>query len=496
MKILLVTPELAEIAPVGGIAEYAYGLAFSLLKAGHEVRVALPFYHYLRQRSDVSMVRHRLAIKLGPGFSEVTDVQSITLKHAEKKSLELPIILSSSHKHFATVQKPYENYDWPNHEPWIVFSRSIIDYLESSEWTPEVIHCQDAHTALIPVYIKQMRLHGGQHKLKSVRTVLTIHNLLNQGVGDSGIIAYAGLPSSVYNTDEFEYYGYANCFKAGMVAADRVTTVSKTYAKEICNSEAFGFGLEGVLNGLNERNKLIGILNGIDNNRWRLDELKYNGKDDTAIVIEKKKNARKKFYSEWKWKEDKTPLLAFHARWDFQKGVQLLIEGMEEILKIAKVALVTWGTPGQTMELRNMWEKLSRLQKENQDRLIINPAGITTVPETANHYLISDFFLMPSKYEPCGLTQMECQRYGAIPIVNKTGGLADTVFEHQQSNTPSPNGFSFEDNYTSRDMLGAIKKACAAYSNEKMYMALIKNTLRQKNSWDDRITEYERVYRD
>jgi starch synthase len=493
MKILIASPELAEVAPGGGIAEYVFGLATSLLKRGHDVRVAIPAYAYLRTRAGLRAITERLVIPLGVGASEVTTISELPLPLGRDRGV-LPVILVGDHRHFATTHAHGQIYQWPNHEPWIAFSRAIVEFLSLSAWRPDVVHCQDAHTALVPVYLKQLRNEGRYAFASSVGTVLTIHNLLNQGVGPPDILPYAGLARDLFSVEMFECYGLANCLKAGLLSADRANTVSRTYAREICESSDFGFGLEGVLRSLRDVGKLTGIVNGLDEDRWRLEDVTYDGRDAPAGIARAKRSRRQPLYARWHWEETGDPVISFRGRWDHQKGVELISERIDQLLNRAKVVIGTWGTPGSTSELRRCWETLSAVAASRPDRLLINPDGVAAVDETAAHYIISDFLLMPSRYEPCGLTQMECQRYGTIPIARRTGGLADTVFAEATPSVPSPNGFLF-DQYNADAMIAAVDRAISAFRNPDEFQALVRNTLRQQNGWDTRVRDYEALLR-
>ncbi len=491
MKILIVTPELAGVAPGGGIAEYVVGLATSLLRHGHDVRVALPAYAFLRTRAGLRSVMERLVVPLGVGASEVTAVSEFALDTG-RDGAALPVILVGDHKHFATARTPGDIYQWPNHEPWVAFSRAVVEYLAASAWRPDVVHGQDALAALVPVYLRHLRDAGRYAFAATVRTVLTIHNLLNQGKGPPDIVPYAGLARDLFRVEMFEYHGMANCLKAGLLSADRVNTVSRTYAREICQGAEFGFGLEGVLRTLRDAGKLTGIVNGIDEDRWRVAGATSDGSDAPERVANAKRTGRHTLYTRWHWTETGDPVISFHGRWDRQKGVELLCERLDRLLDRARVVIGTWGTPGEA-SLSRCWETLNAVAKQRPDRLLVNPDGVVRPEDTAAHYLISDFLLMPSRYEPCGLTQMECQRYGTLPIVRRTGGLADTVFGEPTPGVPSPNGFLF-DEYDADAMLAAVDQAIGAYRRPDEFQALTRNALRQQNGWDSRVGEYEALY--
>lgn len=492
-KILIVTPELAELAPVGGIAEYVFGLAGALLHRGHDVRVALPAYDYLTKRPEIQQVKKRLVVRLGFGASEIASVYKLQLDCPAGSGRKLPVLLLGGHKHFSSAEASRDVYDWPAHDPWIVFSRAVVEYLLSdTDWKPDVIHCQDSHTALIPVFVNQLRHSERKTFASEVRTVLTIHNLLNQGKGPATLLSFADLPADCFE-DLFEFWGQANCFKAGLLTADAVNTVSRTYANEICRTPEYGFGLEGVLKSRRDAGKLTGIVNGIDEGRWAMQGFKYDGSDSVDELLRAKHARRQRLYGQWGWQDTDEPVIAFRSRWDNQKGVGLVTESLPAIKEVAKVIIVTWNFPGFTSDLCQLWDRLQELAKGNPQRILINPEGVTKLNETAAQYTVADYFLMPSKYEPCGLTQQECQRFGAIPIVRRTGGLADTVAEERTDDIPSPNGYLFPD--MNRDsMLAAVRRACDDFRDMNKRQQLIKNTLVQRNGWHNRLDKYETLY--
>jgi starch synthase len=191
----------------------------------------------------------------------------------------------------------------------------------------------------------------------------------------------------------------------------------------------------------------------------------------------------------WGWGESNKPVIAFRGRWDNQKGVKLLTE---KLLDLARVVLVTWGTPGEEKELMDQWINLQRWAKDHPQDLIVNPSEVRGVESTDMHYGLADFFLMPSLYEPCGLTQMECQRFGTLPIVRATGGLADTVSE--KKSPTSPNGFLFQDK-TPEALLDGVKRAVALFQKKDALRAYIRNALLQRNTWETRIDQYESLYK-
>jgi len=253
-RILLVSAELADVAAAGGVAEYVLGLAAALLAMGHDVRVVMPKYRFLLEKFHPRSILTNLWVRTGaPHNTDVlqphnTDVLQFELDVHKDGSLKLPILLTGSHPHFEGIKsardplypKPPPGMPWPEHDSWIAFCRAVVELLLSSsgDWQPDVIHCQDVHTALVPVYVSQLRWNHVPGFANHCRTVLTIHNLEYQGRGYRSLVSRAGLPDELFHS-LFEFHGIANTFKAGMYTADAVSTVSVTYAQEISSRACY-----------------------------------------------------------------------------------------------------------------------------------------------------------------------------------------------------------------------------------------------------------------
>ncbi len=472
MKILVAAAEFAGIVDKGGVAQYVLGLVSALIRAGHDVRVAIPRYGFLNAPA---------------GGSPIANVN---------------VVCPGDHADFANVASAGGIYHNPeSFERWIAFSRAVVDYACSDDWQPDVLHCQDAQVCMVPVFLAQLRSVGNDAAL-AIGTVLTIHNLLEQGKGPYALFASTGLPGHWYHS-HFEFFGGSNCYKAGLMTADVVTTVSRTYAKEIQSSEEYGFGLMGVLRSL--RRPVEGVVNGIDEIEWCMDGLKYDGSDSIQALVARKLAVRKRLFPEWAWDVDE-PLIAFKARWDRQKGIELMPDAISAVLAKARIIFDTWPDPGSGGEyvpdektvrhtvsdnFIRVWRRLEALRAGNPFRLLLNPPGTTSPKESASLYAGADFFLMQSAYEPCGLAQMECQRYGCIPIVRRTGGLAETVIESGDS----ANGFVF-DAFDKDDLVLAVERALQTFHKKDAMMRLMSNALQQRNGWDTRMHDYERIFAD
>jgi starch synthase len=455
MRILIAAVELAPIAPAGGVAQYTMGLARALRAKGHDVHVAIPDYGFLP-----------------PAMPAVLD--GITVH---------PV---GDHDHFRSVRDARGIYvTGGDFLPWAAFSGAVTTLAASLN--PQVVHCQDAHTSLVPVMIAAGR-QATPGSFAGTGTVITIHNLLEQGRVTRAVFDRLQLPPGFFEK-YFEFFGQANCLKAGLLLADRVATVSRTYAYEIGVSDEFVFGLAGVLRSL--PSPVAGIVNGIDAESWKFADARYDGTDDVDALIVRKQTALADILPIWA--EDPTgPIVAFKARWDHQKGILLLAEGMSEILESTRVIFDTWPEPVAGGDHFAAWRTLASLRDRYPLRLALNVPRTTSPVESAALYTAADFLIMPSVYEPCGLAQMECQRYGCIPIVRRTGGLADTVSD-VNAGTGKANGIVF-DTLLKEAVVASVKRAIAVHADPVIRKSLITNALMQHNEWDTRMDAYESLY--
>lgn len=482
MRILIAAAEVAPRVVVGGVAEYTAGLARALVARGHDVTVVVPGYGHLSARGEIETILPRLPVPLGVGATEVTSVRRI----APAAAIDPEILLVGRHRHFDSTLDHADIYRWPNPEPWFAFSRAVVALVEAGIRSPDVVHCQDAHTALVPVFVRQSGATG-------VPVVLTAHNLLDQGRGDPGLLTYAGLPETLFDIDGFEFHGIANALKAGVLCASRVSAVSRTWARDITTPEG-GFGLDGVFRRCHRDGRLRGIVNGIDEARWSVPGVDHGAPDVESRVASWRSGLRARLFASWDWSDSGEPVVGFRARWDSQKGIDILMDALPHVLGHARVLLCTWGFPGDE-SLAARWPALQALARSHPDRLLVNPPGIARAEDTASHYGCADLMLMPSRYEPCGLVQLECQRFGCIPIVRATGGLVDTVGEGTDVAARRPNGIVFPD-YDADSLFKGVERALDALADPHRRRTLISNCLAQRNGWSDRVLDYEALYAD
>jgi starch synthase len=349
----------------------------------------------------------------------------------------------------------------------------VLEVLKEINFQADVIHIHDWQACLIPVYLKI--IYANDPFYKDTRAVLTIHNIGYQGLFPKEEFPKLGLDWSFFNIEGLEFYDRVNILKGGMVFSDIINTVSPTYAKEIQTKE-FGFGLEGVLN--KRRDSVFGILNGLDYSIWNPETDKFIAKNYSAASIEGKQLDKKDLqgFCKLPLKKD-IPLFGIVSRLAEQKGFDILAKGIDKICKM-NLQLVILGTGDLKYHL--IMEKMAKKHPK-----VISLHLRFDDPLAHKIYAGSDIFLMPSKYEPCGLGQLISLRYGTIPLVFKTGGLADTVNED--------NGFIF-DIYSKNELIKTIEKAIATFKNKKNWSRLMSNATRCNFSWKTQAKEYLLLY--
>ncbi len=483
MKILFASSEVVPFAKTGGLADVSGALPKQLKQLGHDVRIIMPKYNSIRDNK----FRLREVIRLRDIEVALGDeIHQVSIKSAFIPDTKVQVYFVEHPGFFNrdslyTDPKTGEAYT-DNDARYILFSRGVLEISKILYWQPEIIHCNDWQTALIPLYLKT--LYRDDPFFSETKTVLSIHNLGYQGLFPPTALDLAGLPQSMfYPLSPIEYYGSFSFLKAGIEYSDVITTVSETYAREIQSDPEYGYGLEGVLQSRTEN--LFGILNGIDDTEWNpsLDKLiarKYSKEDPAG-----KEDNKKALLDQCGLKYDpKTPVIGIISRLADQKGFDLIAAVLEKIAAL-KMQMVVLGT-GE--------EKYHRLFQTAAER---HPNKFS-IHLTFNNQLAhqieagADLFLMPSRYEPCGLNQMYSFMYGTVPIVRATGGLADTVSDvtkHPESGT----GFVFEA-YEAGQMLDAIKRALHHYGNQAEWRELRARGMSQDFSWQKSARKYVETY--
>jgi starch synthase len=475
MRIAIITPEAVPFAKTGGLADVAGALPKELARAGHEVRLVMPKYRVV-DTAKFGLVR------TGGGISV-----PIGDKIARGE------ILTSSQDDFTAIFIQNDEYfmrdelygnksgDYPdNASRFIFFSRAAMQSLKELEFVPDVIHVNDWQSALIPLYLRSV--YKDDPHFRKTATLLTIHNLGYQGLFWHLDMPLLGVGWDYFTPEGIEFWGKINFLKAGIVYADLINTVSSKYAQEITIPE-FGFGLDGVLR--TRRDDLFGVVNGIDTDIWnpQTDTLitKCYGPKTLGDKIENKKTLLSEFYLPQK---ADTPLIGIISRLADQKGFDILADAMEEIMAMDLIMVVLGTGEARYHEL------LTRLGKRYPTKL-----GVKLAFDLRISHLIeagADMFLMPSRYEPCGLNQMMSMRYGTVPVVRDTGGLSDTVADYQEK-TKTGTGITFAD-YDAASLVGAVKRAVSLYAKKAHWEAVMKNGMAEDFSWRASAEKYERLY--
>ncbi len=476
-KILLVASEVHPFAKTGGLADVAGALPYALLKLGCEVAVAMPKYKSISpEKYRLKYEINGLSVPMGMGDMSA-DVLSTRLGNSHAK-----VYFIQCDRYFdrdglyGTPEGDYHD----NAERFAFFSRSVLELIRALDWYPDVIHLNDWETGLIPAYLKT--LYADQKTYQHIRTLFTIHNMAYQGLFPKYVLPMTGLGWEEYKQEKLEFYDQVNYLKAGLVYSDAISTVSPTYASEIRTDE-FGQGLQGVLNTRAE--DLHGILNGIDYDEW-------NPATDKEIPAQYTvKNHDRKIESKMKLLKDmslefnsQTPVIGLVSRLTDQKGLDLISEIIEPFLAM-DVQLVVLGTGD--VRYHAMFEML---QQRFPQKLAVNLKYDHRLAKLI--YAGSDMFLMPSRFEPCGLGQMIAMKYGTIPLVRKTGGLSDTV-ENLSPEGKKGTGFVFE-NYHSEDLLFIIRRAVEAFRQPKIWKELVQRAMTKDFSWDASARQYLDLY--
>ena len=468
MRVLLASAEVAPFAKVGGLADVAGTLPKALAQRGVDIRVIMPKYRAVIQAGQPLQRRLETVYVPLPTYTSGCALDESTLP-----GTEIPVYFVEHNQYFDrdSVYGPGGGYP-DNFERLVFFCRAVLACFEGLDWEPDVIHLNDWHTSLIAAYVKGRALPCG--------TLFTAHNL---GAGYQGAfpwtyVSQAGLDLGDRRVAEAIRDGNLNLARLGFIFSDLINTVSKGYAKAIRSAE-YGAGIEDLAQARSA--DLKGILNGIDYDFWssRSDNsLPANfSADNLAGKAVCKKAAQREFGLPVK---TEVPLLAMITRLDAQKGLDLLEQVVEELGEV-QLAVLGTGDP--------RYERFFTQSTAHHGNL----AAILkfSTPLAKLLYAGSDMFLMPSRYEPCGLGQMIALAYGTIPIVRATGGLADTVKEKGKA----PNGFRFEQ-YDSGEMLAAIHRACEAYQDKERWAQLIQNAFASDFSWQASAKQYVSLYKE
>lgn len=489
--------EVAGFAKTGGLADVVASLPAALQARGIECMIIMPLYRACRS-SRIVPTEHRFRIPIGDRLMEGR------LWRGELPNGRVPVYFIEQPEYFdrddpakksgiyqyAEADGQQKDYG-DNSSRFGFFCRAILEAMRLANFWPDILHLHDWQTGLAGVYLSEIYRRFGKPDLRGnyarIRTFFTIHNLAYQGAFPPDDVPRLGLPWRLFTMDKLEFYGQLNFLKAGLVQADRLTTVSPTYAREI-QTTLFGCGLHGVL--LQRSALLQGIVNGIDDQIWNpsTDRMIASNYDD-ATVNDGKAKCKAALQQHFKLDvQPRTPLLGIVSRLATQKGFDLIDKVIPDIVRQG-VQLVVLGDGEKTYS-----DMFVKLQKEFPRRVGLH-LGYS---ESLAHQIEAgaDIFLMPSRYEPCGLNQLYSLKYGTVPVVHATGGLADTVVDATEENVAlaRATGFSFLP-YTTTAFGQALGRCLAMYRDEPVRWKRLQRTgMMQDWSWQRSAKEYERLY--
>jgi starch synthase len=477
LKLCLLSSEIVPYAKTGGLADVAGALLHNLRAVGHDVRAFMPLYASVRKKyrelAPVSAVQH-VGITIG------STEYRYSLQTARYPGTDIPV-------YFVDCPALYERealdtLDADEHRRFILLSRAALESCRRLGFAPQVFHCNDWHTALLPMILKTQQ--AAYPLLANSKSLLTIHNIGYQGIFPASGAADLGLGSAWSQLDQTDMaQGLINPLKAGIKFADKVSTVSPTYAREICDT-ALGMGLEGALRARADR--VVGILNGVDYQDWDPAHDAHLTAHFTAQDLRGKAINKEMLIATAQLDlPPARPIIGMVTRLAEQKGIDLLYDALPQLLQLRDFGLVVLGS-GESRYADFFTDLAGRFAGRVSYR--------SGFDEPFAHLIEagSDAFLMPSRYEPCGLNQMYSLRYGTIPIVRNTGGLADSV-EHFDPATGKGTGCVFND-YDAPAVRWAIDTVLGWYADPKSWQRLIRNAMAKDFSWRKQIGQYESLY--
>lgn len=476
MKVLFATSECVPFVKTGGLADVVGALPEKLCEQDCDARVILPKYGSIadRYKNEMHYIGN-IYIKMGwrSQYCGVFDLK-----------LDGVVYYFVDNEYYFGSQTVYGDIAI-DVERFAFFDKAVLALLQVVDFWPDVIHCNDWQTGMIPVLLRAH--YAFDDRYNRIKTVMTVHNLRFRGVYDKETIAdVCELDDSYFTADKLEFYKDASFLKGGLVYADYITTVSPTYAREIM-TDYFGEGLNGLLSA--RSGSVRGIINGINYNAWNpaTDEFLPKNYDARSVVSAKKINKTELQKELGLEQNDGKFLVGMVTRLTGQKGLDLVECVMDSIFERGDIQMVILGTGESLFE--NMLRHFEWKYKGSLSSVIKFDNGLSH-----RIYAASDAFLMPSLFEPCGLSQMISMRYGTLPIVRETGGLRDSVQPYNEyENTGT--GFSFA-NYNAHEMLGILNYAKATwYNNPKSWQAMVKRAMKADFSWKNSAKEYIELYK-
>ncbi len=480
MKILHVVSEAESFAKTGGLADVAAALPHALAVLGHDVRVILPLYRCVdRRRFSVRPTPIKVSLVAGAETFEVALWECAEPRHGITQYF---LACDTLFDRDGLYQERGQDYP-DNLTRFSVFSQAALRILPLLGWRPDLVHAHDWQAALALAHLAFGPL-AHEPFFASIRTVLTIHNLAYQGLFPKHQWPLTQLPVTAFTMQGLEFYDQINCLKGGLVAAHQLTTVSPTYAQEIQRAE-WGCGLDGILR--RRAGDLTGILNGIDMGAWNPQDDSHLAARYTAERPAGKAACKLALQAAMGLAPRHECLMGMVQRLTEQKGIDLFLEAAERLMSLP-LQVVLLGT-GEARFHTRLLALTKRFPGQFAVRLAFDDALAHQIEAGA------DAFLMPSRFEPCGLNQMYSMRYGTVPIVRQVGGLTDTVVDVSPATNAqqTATGFLFHE-YTAAALIEAVQRAVSAFRNQTLWARLMRTGMRQDFSWEQSARAYLAVY--
>jgi starch synthase len=476
MKVLFVSSEVAPFAKTGGLADIAGSLPGELKALGIDISVIMPLYGTIdKKKFKLKNTKKRVKVKIRD-YEVTGDIyKADTVNNVTTYFIKNDNYFKRENL-YGTPQGDYLD----NCERFTFFSRAVIDFLKVFDYKADVIHVNDWQSGLIPVYLKTVYMSDPFYK--KMATLMTVHNLAYQGLFWYYDMPILNLSSYLYSPRYLEFYNNINFLKGGLVFSDIITTVSKKYSKEIQTKE-YGCGLEGVLK---ERAKdLHGVLNGVDYSIWNPEGDKLIIKNYSAGDIKGKGACKKDLQKLFKLPQKDVPVIGIISRLADQKGFDLIAEVIDKVMKL-ELQLVVLGTGEE--KYHDLFKAIAKKYKKKAGIMIAYDNTVAHKIEAG-----ADFFLMPSRYEPCGLNQIYSLKYGTVPIVRATGGLDDTIINYSFK-TKKGSGIKFS-KYNSKELLKAVNSALNLYADKTKFLKLKKDIMGLDFSWEVSGKRYIELYK-
>ena len=476
MRILFISSEVVPFAKTGGLADVSGILPQALNNLKANCSIVLPLYRAVRKNGfKPELVKSDIPVQMGDGLD------TFNLRHLKQGTTDVYFIEKDEYYDRDHIYGTPQGDHPDNALRYSFFSKAALYTASQHIGRVDLLHLNDWQTALIPLYLRLY--HKDDPNLSKTKTFFSIHNLAYQGLFEKEVMPTINLPDDLYNMNALEFYGKISFMKAGILYSDAIGTVSEGYAREILTPE-FGCGLDGLL--MTRKDDLYGILNGTDYSVWDPSTDKFICKNYSPSNIEPKKDCKKDLIKAFGIAGGgEKPIIGMVTRLAEQKGVDIVADSMQEILALG-AHFVILGTGDE--KYNRMFEKIEKLHKDEVGVKITFSEPLAHKVEAG-----ADIFLIPSRYEPCGLNQMYSLKYATVPVVRAVGGLDDTIEEFDPSLSRG-NGFKFE-KASKKELLLALGRAIKVYHNKKVWQKLQKNCMSYDFSWGNSAKKYIAVYR-